>query len=203
LGRRTPGIEKLIGVITYGNVPGVACRDSLLSLRHFSNPAILSGLEEIYGENVIPLRAVEKWTAAFHGGRTDLVDWLRSETPRDTGEFALRALIEGEGYLSQANTAQMLDIHYETVKVILRYDLSMRRVNFKWVPHELNISQKAVRVQFAEGEVISWKAVQTEVCKIYTLEVKHRCTWIIPRHPCGSVPMLGGRHTVASKKRMF
>jgi hypothetical protein len=41
----------------------------------------------------------------------------------------------------------MLDIHDETVKRILGDDLNMRKVNFKWAPHALDSSHKALWVQ--------------------------------------------------------
>jgi hypothetical protein len=54
-------------------------------LKHTPNGAILSELERVYGKDAITLRAVEKWTAAFDGGCTELADLPRSERPRDTG----------------------------------------------------------------------------------------------------------------------
>jgi plasmid maintenance system antidote protein VapI len=56
-------------------------------------------------------------------------------------------LIENEGHLSQKKIAQMLSIHHETVKHIVHDDLTMRRVNIKWVLYTLNSSQKTVAVQ--------------------------------------------------------
>jgi hypothetical protein len=45
----------------------------LFWVEHASNQAILSELKEVYGKDVITLRAVEKWTADFNGGRTELI----------------------------------------------------------------------------------------------------------------------------------
>jgi hypothetical protein len=42
-----------------------------LWLKHTPNQAILSELEEVYGKDVISLRAVEKWTTAFYGEHTE------------------------------------------------------------------------------------------------------------------------------------
>jgi hypothetical protein len=49
-----------------------------LWLKHIPNHVILSELEEIYGKDVMSLRAMEKWAAAFDGGPTELVDLPRS-----------------------------------------------------------------------------------------------------------------------------
>jgi hypothetical protein len=117
-------------------------------LKHTPKQAILFELEEVCGNDVITLRAAEKWTAAFDGGLTAPPDLPRFGRPRDTGKVdAVRALIEGEGCLSHENIAQILGVHRETVKRILRHDLNMRKVNFKWVPHALDNCEKAVRVR--------------------------------------------------------
>jgi hypothetical protein len=93
-------------------------------------------------------RAIDKWTAANDGGRTELADLSRCGRPHDTGKVdAARALIEGEGYLSQKKAAQILGVHHETIKHSLRDDLNMGKVNFKQVLHAPNSSQKAVRVE--------------------------------------------------------
>jgi hypothetical protein len=42
---------------------------------------------------------------------------------------------------------QMRGIHHQLAKRNLGDDLNMYKVNFKWVPHALDNSQKAVRVQ--------------------------------------------------------
>jgi hypothetical protein len=68
-----------------------------LWLKHTANQAILSEIEEVYGNIVISLRAVENWTATFDGAGTELADLPRSGRPHDTGKVdAVRALIEGD-----------------------------------------------------------------------------------------------------------
>jgi hypothetical protein len=56
-------------------------------------------------------RPFEKWVAAFDGWRTEL-DYLPGYgRPGGTGKVdAVRALIEGERYLSRKKIAQMLDV---------------------------------------------------------------------------------------------
>jgi hypothetical protein len=72
-----------------------------LWLKHTPKEAILSELEEDYGKDVIPLRAVENWTTAFDGEYTELIDLPESVRPHDTGRVdAVRAMTDGEGYLS-------------------------------------------------------------------------------------------------------
>jgi hypothetical protein len=47
----------------------------------------------------------------------------------------------------QKKIAQVPGIHHETVKRILRDNLSMRKMNFKCVPHAMNSSHKGISVQ--------------------------------------------------------
>jgi hypothetical protein len=92
-------ISNMTGIITYGNVPGAACRDSFLMAQAHLKEAILSELKEVYCKDANSLRAVEKWTIAFDGGHTELVDLPGSGRARDTRKVdGLRALIKGEGY---------------------------------------------------------------------------------------------------------
>jgi hypothetical protein len=55
-------------------------------LKHTPSQAILTELEEVYDKDVVTLRAVGKWTAAFDGGRTEFPDLPRSQSPRGTGK---------------------------------------------------------------------------------------------------------------------
>jgi hypothetical protein len=95
---------------------------------------------------VISLRAVEKWIAAFDGGRIQCVDLPSFGRPGHTGKLdTVRALTEGKGDLAQKKIAQMLGSNCETVEHILCDDLNKRKANFESVLHVMNISPKAVR----------------------------------------------------------
>jgi hypothetical protein len=48
-----------------------------LWLKHTPNQAIHSELQQVYGTDVITLRTIEKWTAAFEGGHIHLADLPR------------------------------------------------------------------------------------------------------------------------------
>jgi hypothetical protein len=177
-------------------------------LKHKPNQATLSELDEVYGKDMISLQAVEKWTAAFDGGLTELADLPKSRRPRDTGKVhAVPALIEGEGYISQKKIAQMLGIHHETVKHILRDDVNMPKGNSKSVPHALDSSQKAIRIQVSQ-EPLDFLESHTDrsllnvstgdETRVY-LDNPRTSRWIGP----DVTKPIRVRHTVMSKKRMF
>jgi hypothetical protein len=148
LGRPTAGISKKITITTYGKVPGAMCRDSLLMAQACPQLGDSLRTRGSFGKDVITLWAVEKWTTGFAGGCAELVNLPRSGRLCDIGKVdAVRALSEGKRNLSRKKIASMLSIDHETVKCVLRDDLNMRKVNFKWVPYALNDSQKACRIQ--------------------------------------------------------
>jgi hypothetical protein len=119
-----------------------------LWLKHVLNQAILSEFEEVYGKDVISLQDVEKWMAVFDSEHIEFADLPRPGRLCDATDVdAVRVLIESEGYLSQKKIGRMMGIHHQTVKCISRDDLNMLKLNFKWVPHALDSSQKAVWVQ--------------------------------------------------------
>jgi predicted XRE-type DNA-binding protein len=162
-----------------------------LWLKHTPNQAIHSELQQVSSTDVITLRTIETWTATFEDGRTGLADLPRSGSTRDTANIdAVRALIESEAYLSQKKIAHLLGIHHETVKSILRSDLNTRKVNFKWLPHALNSSQKATRVEVSR-ELLALLESRTDrsLSNVYPGDE----TWIYLDNPRASMaigPML-------------
>jgi phenylpyruvate tautomerase PptA (4-oxalocrotonate tautomerase family) len=116
-------------------------------------------------------------------------------------------LIEGDRYLYQEKIAQMLDIHHESVKHILRDALNMPKVNIKCVPHALDSSQKAVLVKVSR-RLLDFLESRTgrSLLNVYTADE----TWVHLDNPRTSMWISADvtmairvRCTVTSKKRMF
>jgi transcriptional regulator with XRE-family HTH domain len=176
--------------------------------KHTLNQAILSEVKAISGKDVILLWAVEKWKAAFDGRRIEFITLPSSGRPRDTGKVdAIRARIEDERYLSQKKIAQILGIHHETVKRILRDGTNMRKVNFKWVSHALNSFPKAVRVQISR-EPLHFMESRTNcsLSNVYTGDETGVCLyhlWMSMWIGADITRPARVRRTVALKKRLF
>jgi histone-lysine N-methyltransferase SETMAR len=157
---------------------------------------------------VIALRAVEKWTVAFDGERARRVVLPRLGRPRDTGKVdVVSALIEGEGCRFQKKIAPMLGVHHETIEGILRDDLNICKVNFNWMPHTLDSSQKASWVQVSR-QLLDFLESRADrnLSNVYTGDE----TWLYVDNPWASMSIAtdvtrrtGVRSIVASKKRMF
>jgi hypothetical protein len=164
-----------------------------LRLKDVPSHAIISEVKEVYGKDVISLRAFRKWTAAFPGGGTDLVDLPGSGRLRDTAKFdPVRELIEGEGPPSQKKISQTLGIHHETGNRILRDDFNNGKRTSSGRPMRCTALRNIIQPKFTESDLISWETAQADVCRMCTLGMKHGHTWRTLGHPCGSVPMMRG-----------
>jgi hypothetical protein len=128
--------------------------------------------------------------------------------PRDTVEVnAVSALIEGEGYRFQKKIAPMLGVHHETIKGILRDYLNICKLNFKWMPHALDSSQKASCVQVSRQLLAFLESrAGRNLSNVYTGDE----TWLYVDNPWASMwiatdvtSLTGVCSIVASKKRMF
>jgi transposase len=71
-----------------------------LWLRKLLNVAIARNIDAVYGEGVIGLRAIQKWTHRFEQGDDSLEDELRSGRPRSTKYCdAIHTLLNQNPYL--------------------------------------------------------------------------------------------------------
>jgi hypothetical protein len=105
---------------------------------------------DVYGQAVLSLRTVERWLARFAAGDETLEHLPRSGRPRSDSNIALiTQLLIDDPYLSQKMIAMILSISSTTVKKILLEDLSLRKVNFKWIPHRLSDDQMQERVRLS------------------------------------------------------
>jgi hypothetical protein len=88
--------------------------------------------------------------ARFAACDETLEDLPRSGRPRsDPNIVLITQLLTDDPYLSQKMIATILSISSTTVTKILLEDLSLRKVNFEWIPHRLSDDQKPERVRFS------------------------------------------------------
>jgi hypothetical protein len=88
--------------------------------------------------------------ARFAAGEESLEDLPRSDRPRSDENVALiTKLLADDPYFSQKRIVTILSISPTTVKRILFEELSLRKVNLKWIPHRLCDEQKSERVRLS------------------------------------------------------
>jgi hypothetical protein len=121
-----------------------------LWLKDFPNIKISHEIDSIDGEIVIILKAIRNWMHYFAEESYSLKDTPRTDRPRSTKYVdATRALLTDDLYLSQKWIAFILNIHQSIVKYILHKELSLRKVNFKWIPHLLDGDQELERTRLS------------------------------------------------------
>jgi len=80
-----------------------------LWLRGASNEQIMSQIKETYGDGVIHLRSVQRWTHDFAAGRTELDALPRPGRPIDPENAdRMRELLESELHISQKTLGYQL-----------------------------------------------------------------------------------------------
>jgi hypothetical protein len=95
-------------------------------------------------------KAIQKWIYHFEEGEHSLEDEPRSDYARSTEYVnAIRALLANNICLSNKRIACILGIHQNIVKRVLPEDLSIRKVNFKWIPHLFDDDEKLKRVRLS------------------------------------------------------
>jgi hypothetical protein len=97
-----------------------------LWLEDASNEQIMSQIKETYGDRVIHLRSVQRWTHEFTAGRTELDAFPRLGRPIDSEiPDRIRELLEREPYISQKTLSRRLTLHHDTVHRIRTEQLGL------------------------------------------------------------------------------
>jgi hypothetical protein len=118
--------------------------------RNLTIAEISQEVDDISGRSVPCLRTVQKLVVRFAADEEGLEDRPRSDRRRSDQNISLIAqLLVDDPYLSQKAITGILSIHQATVTQILLEQLSLRKVNFKWIAHYLNEGQKQERVRLS------------------------------------------------------
>jgi hypothetical protein len=97
-----------------------------LWLRGASNKKIKSQIKETYGDGVIHLRSVQRWTHDFAARRTELHPLPSRGRPIDPEKAdRIRGPPESEHYLSQKTLPRRLNIRHDRVHRILAEELGL------------------------------------------------------------------------------
>jgi hypothetical protein len=127
-------------------------------------------VDDVYGQGAPCPRTVQRLVTHFAVGEEGLEDRPRGDRPRSNQNIGLitQRLID-DPYLLQKAIAKILSIYQATVKRILLEELSLRKVNFKWIPDHLNEGQKQERVRLSI-ELLGFLETRAprELANIYT-----------------------------------
>ena len=112
---------------------------------------IFNELKEVYGENSLKLRCIQKWCQRFDEGKEDVFDEVRGGRPKNNHLIPkISKIIESNPSISTTKLAYKLQSSKETVKRILTEELQMKKVNLKWIPNKLNEEIKKKRMKISK-----------------------------------------------------
>jgi hypothetical protein len=139
-------------VYHFKNDPPVpaAIRDSILLSSRENGRTNRHHLEQGYHQDVLSLRAAEKWAARFRAGRETVEDDERPERPpqNDLGDAGLRFL-EKQPRSSSSEISKAFFSPRTTILGVLD-DLGFRFFTPRWIPHCLSGAQKAGMVELSQ-----------------------------------------------------
>lgn len=178
-----------------------------LYLQRFKNKEIHERLVEAYHQEALELRTVQRWTKAFREGKENLDDEPRSGRPPISGLCKLiEELLNRNEFLSQKKMALELHVDAKTVHKCLIEEMDYCKVNFKWIPHMLNIDQKQKRCTIA-NELLSHLEMLGP--KAWRNVITGDETWIYLDNPRSSMWQKSGiprpkkpKHMIGNKKIM-
>lgn len=130
--------------------------EELRSVVHFlwlesnENQDIYRRLCAVYGDNIITLRTVQKWTKKMNEHTFSIFEQKKTGRPRRSDlDQKITNFILSYPYASTKKIAKNVGADPKTVKNIMINILGMKKVNFKWIPHKLTPEIKAIRAAIA------------------------------------------------------
>ena len=125
------------------------------SKRGLSTHAIHKNLVEIWNEKAPGLSTVKRWIKDFlEGSRGSLEDLPKAGRPTSTRTneniAAVRSLITQDPKFSVRCIEIEANINRETARMVLKNDLQMKKVCSTWIPHELSVQSKELRINSAK-----------------------------------------------------
>lgn len=112
----------------------------------------LTMLQQTYGEEAMKRATVFKWHKRFMAGRNAVTDEPRSGRPLTSSTVEMSNTVHTmimDRKITLHEISERLDISYGSVQAILKSSehLHMRRVCFRWIPHNLTAEQLKTRVE--------------------------------------------------------
>jgi len=167
---------------------------------------IQSELVAAYGYPQVPLRTIYYWVEKFKNGETSVEDGDRSGRPQILGlAESIKSLLLEDPYASAREMSGVIGVDKNTVVRVLREELDMLKVNFRWIPHVLSDKLKATRVRIAREMLITLES-SGKWWDIYTGDE----TWVYFNNPRKSMWIQNGakpptivRKTISASKVMI
>ena len=109
---------------------------------------IFEKMKVVYGEKTLNLMTIRRWMKKFDDGQDNINDSTRSGRPKKNHLILpIKKLLEENPYLSTKKMGEKLGVSKETINRILKEDLDMKKINFKWIPYVLDSGLRKKRVE--------------------------------------------------------
>ena len=121
-------------------------REVLLFMFNWKKSAVEAHemIAEVYGQDIITVRACQKWFKRFKEGDLDLDNKDRGKPPKRFKDEELQALLDEDDTQTQQQLADALDVGRSTISIRL-HAMGKIQKEGKWVPHELTERQQESR----------------------------------------------------------
>jgi hypothetical protein len=111
-------------------------------LRRLSRDDCLIQINDVYGLGTISLSTVRRWCIAFISGETTLDGDDRPGRPVNASiSICAQRILMDEPFTSARYIAEKLEQPRTAVIKYLREELELRKIKFRWMPHELSEKQ--------------------------------------------------------------
>ncbi|XP_017796825.1 PREDICTED: histone-lysine N-methyltransferase SETMAR-like [Habropoda laboriosa] len=110
-------------------------------------------INEAFNQDTVNERAVQRWFARFRNGDESLKDEEHGSRPSEVDDEQLKTLIEADPLKTTREVAEELNVDQSTVVRHLKKIGKVKKLD-KWIPHELNESQKNRRFDVSSALIL-------------------------------------------------
>ena len=150
-----------------------------LFLKNMKAQDIQKEIMSTFSSTFIAQSTIYKWINKFKDGEKSVEDSARESRPRIEGLVQkVKENLRNNEFISARELSNILSVYKKTISKVLREDLSMLKVNMRWVPHELSDDLKRKRVSIAQTMLNTLQNTRNQG-NIYTGDE----IWIYLRNP--------------------
>lgn len=118
------------------------------------------------------LRTIQRWISRFKAGNESIEDSSRSGCPITRVIPAnikrVENLIKDNPYITYAEIKAITNLYDPSIHTILHDHLNLRKLNSRWIPHDLSEEQKRKRVMFCKKNLDLFSQGKLRLCDMVT-----------------------------------
>ena len=115
---------------------------------------LMTEISTAFGPSCVSYDTVRRWKKKFESGVESIKNAPKSGRPKSASRkeivSKIKEIIEGDARFTVRDIARKVGISLETVHLILKKHLKVRKISARWVPHLLTDEQKRQQVKVAK-----------------------------------------------------